>query len=227
MRIIIDYVKILHEILFRSKILVKRNSYSFESEDIYINEYLKNINNGFYVDIGAFNPIRGSNTYLLYKKGWSGINVDADINSIRMFNILRRRDYNFNYALSSTNKKKVSFFYEKHSSAVKTIDAKFRDLTLNNYKTRMVPTSNFENIIKKSKFSNHQIDFLNIDCEGSDYDVLKLIDLKKYKPKIICIEINSYSISDVKNSDIYKYLIKNNFELIKSFVNSHIFKMKI
>ena len=57
--------------------------------------------------------------------------------------------------------------------------------------------------------------------------IQEVINLKKYKPKIICIEINSYSISDVKNSDIYKYLIKNNFELIKSFVNSHIFKMKI
>ena len=226
MSIIIDYIKILHEILFRSKIFLRRESYGFESEDLYINEYLKNIQNGFYVDIGAFNPIRGSNTYLLYKRGWSGINVDADKNSIRMFKILRRKDYNFNYAVSSTESKKINLFYEKHSSAVKTISKKFRDLALKNYKIKKVKTSNFEDIIKKTNFLNRQIDFLNIDCEGSDFDVLKLIDLVKYKPKLICIEINSYAIKDIKNSNVYKHLLNNNFMLIKSFINSHIFKLK-
>ena len=84
----INYFKIFHEIFFRSKFFIKRASYGFESEDIFINKYLKNIDKGFYVDIGAFNPIRGSNTYLLYQKGWSGINVDADENSIKMFQII-------------------------------------------------------------------------------------------------------------------------------------------
>ncbi len=226
MSFIIDYFKIFYEILFRSKIFIKRNSYGFESEDVFINEYFKNIQNGFYVDIGAFNPIRGSNTYLLYQKGWSGINVDADKNSIRMFDILRSKDYNFNYAISSADKKEIDFFYEKNSSAVKTINSKFRDLTLKNYKTKKVKTSNFENIINNTNFSNHQIDFLNIDCEGSDYDVLKLIDLNKYKPKLICIEINSYTFKDIKDSPVYKHLCINNFGLTKSFINSHIFQKK-
>ena len=225
MSIIIDYIKIFHEILFRSKIFIVRNSYSFEGEDLYINEYFKNIKNGFYVDIGAFNPIRGSNTYLLYKKGWSGINIDADKNSIRMFKILRRKDYNFNFAISSLEDKEIDFFYEKQSSAVKTINTKFRDLTLVNYKTKKVKNSNFENIINKTKFSKRQIDFLNIDCEGSDFDILKLIDLKKFKPKIICIEINSYAIKNILKSNVYKYLIENDYKLIKSFINSHMFKL--
>ena len=149
MRKILDYIKIFHEIIFRSKIFIKRKSYSFESEDIYICENLKNINKGFYVDIGAFNPIRGSNTYLLYKKGWSGINIDADDYSIKMFKILRMRDYNFNLALSSSKEREISLFYEKNSSAVKTIVPKFRDITLKNYKEKKVKISNFEDVIKK------------------------------------------------------------------------------
>tara|TARA_B100001094_G_scaffold123926_1_gene119746 strand:+ start:493 stop:780 length:288 start_codon:yes stop_codon:yes gene_type:complete len=88
--LILQYFKIFYEIFFRSKILVTRKSYGFEFEDITINKYLKNIKKGFYVDIGAFNPIRGSNTYLLFKKGWSGINVDADENSIKIFNIFNK-----------------------------------------------------------------------------------------------------------------------------------------
>ena len=226
MSIILDYIKIIHEFFFRSKIFIERDSYSFESEDLVITKYFQNTQNGFYVDIGSFNPVRGSNTYLLHKKGWSGINVDADLNSIRMFKILRPKDYNFNYAISSSNEKEVELFYEKTSSAVKTIDIKFRNLILNNYKTKKVKTSNFENIINKTKFSDRQIDFLNIDCEGSDFDVLSLIDLKKYKPKMICVEINSYTFKNIEDSNIYKLLLKNNYILFKSFINSQIFVKK-
>tara|TARA_B100000795_G_scaffold263915_1_gene243711 strand:+ start:640 stop:1323 length:684 start_codon:yes stop_codon:yes gene_type:complete len=226
MNLIIQYIKIFHEIFFRSKILIKRKSYGFEFEDIEINKYLRNIQNGFYVDIGAFNPIRGSNTYLLFKKGWSGINIDADENSIKIFNILRRKDYNFNYAVSSTKKKKIKLFYEKNSSGVKTTVIKFRDLTLKNFKFKNVKVSTFDALIKKTKFYKKRIDFLNIDCEGSDLDVLKSVDIKTYKPKIICIEINVLLKKSIEKSLIYKYLCKNNYKLKKSFLNSHIFAYK-
>tara|TARA_Y100000389_G_scaffold202784_1_gene249190 strand:- start:1013 stop:1633 length:621 start_codon:yes stop_codon:yes gene_type:complete len=205
---------------------VTRKSYGFEFEDITINKYLKNIKKGFYVDIGAFNPIRGSNTYLLFKKGWSGINVDADENSIKIFNILRRKDYNFNYAISSSKKKELKLYYEKNSSGVKTTVTKFRDLTLKKFKFKKVKVSTFKNLIKKTKYYKKRIDFLNIDCEGNDFDVLKSVNIKTYKPKIICIEINVLLKKSVKKSSIYKYLYKNNYELRKSFLNSHIFAYK-
>jgi hypothetical protein len=76
-----------------------RKFYSQEGEDIKIQEYFKNFKNGFYLDVGAYNPIRASNTYLLYKKGWEGINIDADYFSYKLFNILRPKDCNFNCAL--------------------------------------------------------------------------------------------------------------------------------
>jgi FkbM family methyltransferase len=224
--LILQYFKIFYEIFFRSKILVTRKSYGFEFEDITINKYLKNIKKGFYVDIGAFNPIRGSNTYLLFKKGWSGINVDADENSIKIFNILRRKDYNFNYAISSSKKKELKLYYEKNSSGVKTTVTKFRDLTLKKFKFKKVKVSTFKSLIKKTKYYKKRIDFLNIDCEGNDFDVLKSVNIKTYKPKIICIEINILLKKSVKKSSIYKYLYKNNYELRKSFLNSHIFAYK-
>ena len=226
MGLFIQYIKILHEIFFRSKILIKRKSYGFEFEDIEINRYLKKIKKGFYVDIGAFNPIRGSNTYLLYKKGWSGINIDADENSIKIFDILRRKDYNFNYAISSTKKKSINLFYEKNSSGVKTIKKKFRDLTLKNFKIKKVKVATFTQLIKKTKFNKKEIDFLNIDCEGADFDVLKSVNIKIYKPKVICIEVNTLLNKKLKESTIYKYLLKNNYKLKKSFINSHLFLYK-
>ena len=223
MQILIQYLKIFYEIFFRSKILIKRKSYGFEFEDIEIDKFFKKIKKGFYVDIGAFNPIRGSNTYLLHKRGWSGINIDADENSIKMFNILRRKDYNFNYAISSIRKREINLFYEKNSSGVKTIDTKFRDLTLKNVKIKKVKVATFAKLIKETRYYKKRIDFLNIDCEGADFDVLKSIDIKIYKPKIICIEVNTLLDKKLKQSIIYKYLLRNNYKLKKSFINSHLF----
>ena len=54
---------------------------------------------------------------------------------------------------------------------------------------------------------------MNIDVEGSDFDVLKSINLKKYKPKIIIIESHLSDISKILSSNIYKHLIKFNYKL--------------
>ena len=65
----------------------KKKSYSQCGEDLFIENFFKNKNYGTYLDIGAFNPIKFSNTLLLYKKGWKGINIDLNQTSIDLFNI--------------------------------------------------------------------------------------------------------------------------------------------
>ena len=81
-------------------------------------------------------------------------------------------------------------------------------------------------MIKKTKFNKKKIDFLNIDCEGTDFDVLKSVNIEIYRPKIICIEVNTLLDKRLKESTIYKYLLKNNYKLKKSFINSHLFLYK-
>ena len=81
-------------------------------------------------------------------------------------------------------------------------------------------------IINETKFSNKKIDVLNIDAEGHDYEVLIGLDLKKYSPKIICIEISPLvdeKNKDYKNTEIFKFLSKNNYELIWRGFNSFMF----
>jgi len=68
--------------------------YSQDGEDIILKEFFSGKEKGFYVDIGAHHPLRLSNTYLFYKKGWSGINIDAMPGSMKIFNKKRRRDIN-------------------------------------------------------------------------------------------------------------------------------------
>ena len=61
-------------------------SYSFGGVDLLVNHFFRNQKKGVYLDIGCYHPINGSNTYLLYKKGWNGINIDSDFESIKLSN---------------------------------------------------------------------------------------------------------------------------------------------
>ena len=98
---LLKLIKIFHNIYIKQKYYIKRDTYSSEGEDKILFKLLKNINNGFYVDVGAYHPIKANNTLLLFKKGWSGINIDPSSYSIDLFNFLRPKDNNYNLAVSN------------------------------------------------------------------------------------------------------------------------------
>ena len=74
------------------------------NEDTAVLDYFKHKKNGFYVDVGCHHPICINNTYLLYKKNWSGINIDVSEFSIDLFNYMRPDDLNYKCAVSNKNK---------------------------------------------------------------------------------------------------------------------------
>lgn len=75
--------------------------YSQEGEDLLLSRILGDKKDGFYVDVGAHHPFRFSNTYLLYKQGWRGINIDAMPGSMKLFNRFRPRDINIECGVAS------------------------------------------------------------------------------------------------------------------------------
>ena len=109
--------------LLHKKFFNKKEYFSFSGVDIILEKIFKNQNKGIYIDVGCQHPIKNSNTYLLYKKGWEGINVDLDKDNIDLFNASRSKDYNFNKALSSCVNDVDLYFYHK-KSPINTIDKK-------------------------------------------------------------------------------------------------------
>ena len=98
---IFDKVHILQNIYLKNKKFIKKKSYSMDGEDLEIIKYFKNLNNGFYVDVGCYHPIEMNNTYLLYKKNWTGINIDVSKFSIDLFILDVRTTVSDNGLLSS------------------------------------------------------------------------------------------------------------------------------
>ena len=218
-----------YNLYYKNKIYKKRKTYSQDLEDIFINEYFKNKNCGFYIDIGCYHPIKYSNTALLYNRGWKGINIDMNSTSIDLFNIARNRDINICSAISSTNKQ-VTQFIDHSYSPVNTIDKKFSDiiskkLSIKPFIEKKIQTYTLSQVLKKYKVLLNQVDFLNIDVEAHDYEVLKGIDFVKIKPKIICIEIENFS-SKLNFEKINNYLKKYDYIFIKKIGLNGFFEKK-
>ena len=208
-----------------------RTLYSNWGIDLLIKDILKNQKEkGIYIDVGSHHPLINNNTYILYKRGWKGINIDLDFNSIDMFNYFRPKDHNIQIALS--NKIGFTDLYFFHNRSAKNTITKSRGKGAKSIKR--VKTDTLNNIIKNSKINTKKIDFLSIDVEGNELNVLKGLNFKNYRPKIISIEfikpnIKEFYQHDIKNifkSDIYKFMISKKYKLVNWIHDDLIFISK-
>ena len=168
--------------------------------DLIVNNIFRDKKKGFYIDVGCHHPFINNNTYFLYKKGWNGINIDLDFNSIDMFNYFRPEDDNKKIGIS--NKKGTSNLYFFHNRAAKNTLIKKSGRGAKQIKKIKVNT--LDNIIKESKLKVKEIDFLTIDVEGNELNVLHGLNFKKYKPKLIALEF-----INPKNKFFYQQNIEN------------------
>lgn len=202
-------------------------SYSQEGEDMILRRIFENKEVGFYIDVGAHHPKRFSNTYYFYKKGWNGINIDAMPKSMEIFDRVRPRDINIEAAIS--NEVCELIYYEFNEPALNGFSEELSELRNSSesyYITShyMLKTTSLNDVLKDHVDSDHlKIDFLTIDVEGLDLNVIKSINLKKYRPKLILIEILSNSLFEIWNSDITVYLKDYNYKVYAKTFNTVFF----
>ncbi len=195
-----------------------RVAYSHWGVDLIITKLLNSKNKGIYIDVGCHHPFLNNHSYLLYKSGWEGINIDIDYNSIDMFNFFRKSDVNIQTAVTN-HKGEVDLYFYHNRAAKNTISKEFGS---NAKEKKKINSDTLNNIIENSKFKNSKIDFVSIDVEGNEMNVLNGFNLKKYKPKLILLEFiipnkkefYEKDINEITNSEVYKFLIKNDYKLI-------------
>ena len=200
--------------LFLSK--NKSSHYGQMGEDIFIKNFFQKEKKGTYIDVGCFHPIKYNNTYVLYKMGWRGINIDIDDIKIEGFRWLRSQDHNVCSAVSQ-QKGVVSYWSNGFYTPTITMDEEFvknKHGKKYQYIKKTTTSKPLTQIIDESPFSNQEIDFLSIDVEGFDYNVLSSLDFKKYSPTLIAIESQKDNFTDIQKEDSYQYLISKNYELV-------------
>ena len=189
----------------------------------------KNKKKGFYIDVGAHHPFRFSNTYMFYKKGWHGINIDATPGSMKLFEKHRPKDINIEIPVS--NKHKRMNYYVFDEPALNSFSSKLsKDRDAHTvYKIEkvigLVPQK-LSKILDKNLRPNTNIDFMSIDVEGYEYEVLSSNNWNKYKPNYLLVEILKTELVDIYKNKVYEYLINKNYCVVGKTGRTVIFKRK-
>lgn len=163
-------------------------------EDLIIESILFTKKNGFYVDVGANHPIKYNNTLLFHNKGWTGINIEPNHSRMWLFNLLRRKDINVNVGIGK-QKSEMKFYVFKEST-LSTFDEKaaleYQKMGHPLKKTIVIPISPLKDILAKHA-ERKEIDFMSIDTEGFDMEVLESNDWTKFRPRFLIIETLEYN----------------------------------
>lgn len=205
-----------------------QKSYSQEGEDCILSKVFEGQKHGFYVDVGAHHPRRFSNTYLFYKLGWWGINIDATPGSMAAFKKKRPRDINLELPISL--EAKTLPYYVFNEPALNSFNKELSEVrhgTSKSYRiieTLQLRTSKLEDVLAAHLPHRQEIDFLNVDVEGHDMQVLESNDWKKYRPKVVLVEIMVSSPAAIELSPVTRFLREYGYEWHAKTVNTVIFK---
>lgn len=205
-------------------------AYSQEGEDMVLSRIFSDKNKGFYVDVGAHHPMRFSNTYTFYKLGWRGINIEPNPDSFNLFTRYRPRDINLNYGVAIDNGNLEYHMFNE--SALNTFDSEVLKSRITNTPYKHVKTIHIDvmplaDVLKQHIPDNLKIDFLSIDVEGLDLEVLKSNDWLKFRPSWVLVE--QLNLSDIESFDfeIHHYMKSLNYVLFAKTFNTLFYKDKI
>ena len=177
-------------------------------EDIFVRRFFKKLKKGLYIDVGSYHPIKGSLTYDLYKKNWSGVNIDLSKISIDLFKLSRPRDINIRAAITDFDGK--TFYYENspinQQNSLKE-NSNAQKIEIDCYKLNTI----------LDKHEIKKIDYLNVDAEGNDFKVISTFNFNKFNPILVSIEFNDYNFYNLINSDIHILMERNNYKLVSKF----------
>lgn len=206
-----------------------KKSYAQDGEDVVLAAFFDGFKHykGFFVDVGAHHPVRFSNTWLFYKRGWKGINIDPTPGCMRTFKLLRGRDINLEIGVGP--EQGVLTFYCFNEPALNTFSKEVAEErnTGNPYKvvkTIDVPVMPLSEVLKQFLPAGQKIDFLSIDVEGLDLAVLKSNDWNLYRPSFLLVEDTKFNINRIQDSELNQYLSALGYQIVALLQRTIVYK---
>jgi len=200
-----------------SRIKIKR-SFSFNGEDAVLARYLPE-SKGFYLDVGCGNPIYGSNTYRFYKRGWNGICVDPLAKLIRRHKIFRPRDQHLLGIIGIESATAKFYEYEESdystTSLDRSLDMEESGITIKKVRSVQVHQISRLNLVAMPT----EPYLLDIDIEGSEMELLQIIQWETFSPRVISIE--EWSSPIYEKTAVRNVLESKGYKLVsRAFVTS-------
>ncbi|HVX15592.1 MAG TPA: FkbM family methyltransferase [Pirellulales bacterium] len=159
-------------------------SYAQNGEDVLLDRALKGRADGFYIDVGANDPVVGSVTKTFYDRGMRGINIEPG----RIFDkLVRARPGDTNLQLALSDREGECTFYEfPDNDGLSTVSTEVRAVHDCSCVERSVPTATLAGVCEK--YVPGTIDFLKIDVEGHEHEVIAGADWHRWRPRIVLVE---------------------------------------
>ena len=183
---------------------------------------------GFFVDIGAHHPYRFSNTYLFYKQGWKGLNIDAMPGSMGVFCKKRPRDINIEIGVGEENcELKYYIFNEPALNGFSKELSNNREKNDDPYRiiqTKIIKVKPLVEILDEYLPQNQIMDFMSIDVEGKDLSVLRSNNWEKYRPQFVLVEILESSLNDLKQNPVKEFMVNQGYEIFAKSMNTVFFR---
>lgn len=162
-------------------------SYAQNFEDVMLRRVFRDKKDGFYIDIGAMDPITDSVTKFFYDEGWSGINIEPNAFFYNRLLAERPRDINLKLAVGEHEETRTFHVFEQFGNS--TFNEGSRDsFAAAGYESceEVVRVTTLAAVCRE--YVKRDIDFLKIDCEGWEKNVLEGADWDRFRPTILVIE---------------------------------------
>jgi FkbM family methyltransferase len=202
-------------------------AYSQDGEDMVLRRLFEQQRFGFYVDVGAHHPFRFSNTCYFRRKGWRGINIDPNPDSIAAFRCVRPTDINICVGVSDTPGDLIFHFFNE--PALNTFDAKLASerAQLPGYhlvEKKSVPVRRLDDLLSVHLPEGRPIDFLSVDVEGFDLHVLRSNDWSQFRPRVLLVEARERTVAAGQNDAIHQFAVDADYRMIAKTLNTLIYE---
>ncbi len=188
-------------------------SYSQNFEDVMLYRALKSVSKGFYIDVGANDPIVDSVTKAFYDRGWRGVNIDPSLKAFASLSAMRPRDVNLNLAVGDADGELV--FYDVSVSGWSTLDAniakKHRDDGVA-VSERVVSVKKLLDICEE--YAKGEIHFLKVDVEGAEELVFNGMEFSKFRPWIVVVEATLPNSSTLNYASWEPKILDGGYEFV-------------
>lgn len=190
-------------------------TYSQFGEDVFLGKFFADRPQGTWLDIGAFHPRIASNTEGLRRRGWTGINVDADPAKVRLFTWFRRSESNVCAAVAGPNGGQAVLVSGGGSSYGSMDRVEIRP------GTGQLVTRTVADIVAEAGVGS--LDFVSIDVEGLEADILGAFPFERFSPELFCVEVLDTTLDGVTASPVTTLLAQHDYRIVGWFPPSVFF----
>jgi len=203
---------------------VYRLSYSQFGEDITAANLLRNVETGFYVDVGAHHPLRHSNTAMFHMQGWQGVNIEPMQEGFSAF--AQYRPHAINVRAAVHNEAESVTLYKFRGGLANTImENRAQDLrkSMEVVGEEVVPALSLNDVFERHVPRGVRVNYLSVDIEGYDPEAIAAFDLGTYRPDVVCTEIHRPDMLALGEETAVRFMSEHGYQLYAINVYSFTF----